>query len=236
MMTGYAAALGTVVWVMAFSWIYKLPEYLGYWEYDRSVAENCFMRWGTDWTCNSFNLHFIAGLAPIAQAVVWIMLLIIPTKGLWEFYASWIGLGGLYAIPGAYGIVVIFHIIGFITQLGVFSTAYWTAFGLLIGALGFMTGAAVGGAAPIAKLAMDFEGESTKCTCDCPADMNGKIPQFCENRPSVCNKKCPCKCPKDLFGKTPKSCSECPADAVEDKKSEDGELIDDMSLDDFASW
>jgi len=25
MMTGYAGALATVVWVMAFSWVYKLP-------------------------------------------------------------------------------------------------------------------------------------------------------------------------------------------------------------------
>jgi len=133
------------------------------------------MKWGTDWTCNAFNTHFIAGLAPIAQTVIWIILLIMPSKEMWEFYAQWVGLGGLYAIPGAYGVALLFHILGFIFQLGVFSTSYWTAFGLLAGALGFLTGTAIEGAAPIAKLAKDFAGVSS-CQCDCPADMNGKIP------------------------------------------------------------
>jgi hypothetical protein len=143
MMTGYAASLATAVWIASFTYIYKLPKHFGYMEYDRNVVTNCFMKWGSDWTCDAFNSHFIAGLAPIAQTIIWIILLAAPSKEMWEFYAEWISLGGLYAIPGAYTVAVIFHILGFIFQKGVFSTAYWTAFGLLAGALGFLTGSAV---------------------------------------------------------------------------------------------
>jgi len=87
MMTGYAASLATAVWIASFTWIYKLPMHFGYMEYDRNVATNCFMKWGKDWICDGWNSHLIAGLAPIAQTIIWIILLAAPSKEMWEFYA-----------------------------------------------------------------------------------------------------------------------------------------------------